>query len=383
MNNNFEKPELKPPFPVDKLQGLSEEFADVFVDKMNPSQIFSMLVILFNERIKRMNPQEAMKNYAESRLFTVSEIDPVTQVKLDALLYDSLPESYRPIIISPVSPLGGSSTLNEIDSKTILQTIKSSEVVADASVTLAMESTKIRKSIGLKQAPVVNLATSQRELRLQSFEDPNFKSHFATFTLTSAGRDTGRYSFEQNQTHEHVDYFLSALHKLNEAGDYELNDITVEISDMSMMDLLLENGKLARDEITASIRGKSTGKMFENHGISLPSRLDTLSDFTLPPDLSFLNVPIQVLKKWETIYLPGLKQKFPNIKFVFRFDRIGGLGYFDSMCFKIRATNKEGEQVSLVDGGASDWTAKLSSDDSERFFGSGLGSEILMLKFKN
>ena len=99
-------------------------------------------------------------------------------------------------------------------------------------------------------------------------------------------------------------------------------------------------------------------------GINLNKRIENFDDFILPDDLTFLNVPIQVLKKFEGKFLPKLKEDYPGVLFQFRLDRSAGIGYFDSLCYKIRAKNSKDEVVPIVDGGASDWTAKFLSDSS-------------------
>jgi hypothetical protein len=41
-----------------------------------------------------------------------------------------------------------------------------------------------------------------------------------------------------------------------------------------------------------------------------------------------------------------------------------------------------GELRQLVDGGSTDWTARLMSNGKERFFVSGIGSELLLRRFR-
>jgi hypothetical protein len=79
--------------------------------------------------------------------------------------------------------------------------------------------------------------------------------------------------------------------------------------------------------------------------------------------------------------LAELQQNQMGVAFVLDQERETGRGYYKDVCFKIFAKNSLNEFLELVDGGCTDWTAKLLSNKKERFFVSGMGSERLIACF--
>lgn len=77
-----------------------------------------------------------------------------------------------------------------------------------------------------------------------------------------------------------------------------------------------------------------------------------------------------------------LRLKYPNISFNIDLQRIAGIGYYDSFCFKISAKNSKGQEFPLADGGLTDWTKKLIGSKKERLLISGFGSELFCKNFK-
>jgi hypothetical protein len=66
----------------------------------------------------------------------------------------------------------------------------------------------------------------------------------------------------------------------------------------------------------------------------------------------------------------------------FDFGRLEGLGCCDGAVLRISARNAAGERYPLCDGGFTDWTARLLSDDRERFLGSGIGADLVCARFR-
>jgi hypothetical protein len=89
-----------------------------------------------------------------------------------------------------------------------------------------------------------------------------------------------------------------------------------------------------------------------------------------------LSGPFAMLKIAELSIVQTLQKRFPHVTFRFDIERTAGMGYYSSLCFKITATNETGHKFPLVDGGMSDWTQKILSSRKERFFSSGIGSEL-------
>jgi hypothetical protein len=63
-------------------------------------------------------------------------------------------------------------------------------------------------------------------------------------------------------------------------------------------------------------------------------------------------------------------------EFVTDHDRAGGRGYYRDLCFKVHAV-VDGPPVEIGDGGFTDWTARLLSNEKERLLIAGYGTERL------
>ena len=57
-------------------------------------------------------------------------------------------------------------------------------------------------------------------------------------------------------------------------------------------------------------------------------------------------------------------------------------GYYDGLRFMIDARGTEGDRIPLVDGGAFDWLAKLTSNRKAVFVASALGSQLAAHLFR-
>ena len=62
-------------------------------------------------------------------------------------------------------------------------------------------------------------------------------------------------------------------------------------------------------------------------------------------------------------------------------DRTRARGYYDGALLDIAATDREGQEVGLADGGLTDWTQRLLSNRKERLFTSGIGLGLLAQRF--
>ena len=57
--------------------------------------------------------------------------------------------------------------------------------------------------------------------------------------------------------------------------------------------------------------------------------------------------------------------------------------YNKGLRFQISARSNEGTEIPLVDGGAFDWVAKLTSNRRAVYVASGLGSQLVPLLFRS
>ena len=76
--------------------------------------------------------------------------------------------------------------------------------------------------------------------------------------------------------------------------------------------------------------------------------------------------------------LDPLKAEFPELDVAFDPARLRQALYYTGPCFHLFVGGFPGGPWPIVDGGLTDWTAKLLSDRMERFYGSGMGIELLV-----
>ena len=94
---------------------------------------------------------------------------------------------------------------------------------------------------------------------------PGFTAHFKLFSLVSAGRDAGSFSFEVASLREHIGFYLSFLSNLQKS-DFAFADIEVEISDTRAVSHLCSIYNVDRDEIRANVGARdssSASKLLE------------------------------------------------------------------------------------------------------------------------
>jgi hypothetical protein len=74
--------------------------------------------------------------------------------------------------------------------------------------------------------------------------------------------------------------------------------------------------------------------------------------------------------------LDPLHTRFPEADFRVNPARLEGLGYYSGLTLRISARASDGNYYPLIDGGMTDWTARLLSNRKERFLISAIGSEF-------
>jgi len=87
--------------------------------------------------------------------------------------------------------------------------------------------------------------------------------------------------------------------------------------------------------------------------------------------------PGRRLARVRTEVFTPLKRKHPQATFMFRLGRLRAATYYDGLSLDIRTRPVDGEQLSIADGGSTDWTQRLLSDGKERLLVSGIATELI------
>jgi len=361
---------------------------EVLTEKIGFTDLQSLLLNVYERKVKQLHIKDIVKQHLESRFVQPSDVNQREIIKFDNLIYSKIPPDFEAIELSPVGPLGANKVLSKLSQKNTLSTVRNIEVLADPTVILSLECARKRKIL-LHKNPLnsenVNLCTSHRMVRLQQFEkETGFTPHFRAFAMCTAGRDVGFEKFEIENLTKHLSIYLDLLESFNKNG-YFAHDIEVAISDIRITETLISYHGINRVELAKKTQSRSFN-LFQQYNIHLPENIIDLEGDLTKENISKygygMKKSVELLSKIKKEVVDPLKPSYPRVNFRFDLSRIAGIGYYNSLCFKISAKNKEQISFPLVDGGLSDWTQKLLNSRKERLLTSGVGSEFFCRNFK-
>lgn len=377
--------ENKPLIPIVE----NNEFKDV-VKRLRPAKMTTVLLCLYDEYIKKRKTSDIFNQYKENRFLSLARISQKEMVDIDGMIYQIIPKKFQDIIISPVSPLGINKVLTNINQKNILSAVRNVEVVSAIAPILAIESAKRRQKNNYSELEngCVYLCTSHRNIRAQLFDrDKNNASqkltpHFQLFCFSSSGYSLDNVEFSSKTLDAHLRIILNFFRAANQSGNFEVKNITVSISDISIIERLIKKNKVNRDKLKLETTNRHAS-IFKEVGLKVDDRVNNIIELDHITDKhQELRFPFRNLKIIEKTVIENLKNDYKEVSFDYHLSRIAGIGYFNGVCFKIRAENKMGEVYSLVDGGSYDWVSKFIPNKNERFFSTGFGSELFCRFFK-
>lgn len=184
-----------------------EGLAEILADRLNPSDLQSLLLEVARRRAAKRSPAELLKDFAASRFFGAARPDRAALLAWEQLTLSLCERRFEPVELSPVTPLGACSVVAKVDQDWSIGTMRRGEVVSDPTNVLALEAARLRKLDG----DDVHLATSHRVVRPQNYGDGKMLAHFRLFALVSGGRDRGGYGFEAEALGRQVGLLLAAF----------------------------------------------------------------------------------------------------------------------------------------------------------------------------
>lgn len=184
-----------------------EGLTELLADRLNPSDLQSLLIEVVRRRAAKRNPAELLKDFGTSRFFGVARPDRAALLVWEQVTLALCEGRFETVELSPVTPLGACSVVATVDQDWSIATTRRGEVVSDPTNVLALEAARLRKTA----ADDVHLATSHRVVRPQNYGDGKMLAHFRLFALVSAGRDRGSYRFEAEALGRQVGLMLEAF----------------------------------------------------------------------------------------------------------------------------------------------------------------------------
>jgi len=296
--------------------------SEILVERIKPTDLQSLLLKVYQRRVKRRNPRDVFSDYISNSFTVPSRCDPALLLEWDRIAFSHLPEGFRAIELSPVSPIGSVSRIAPISQDWVLTTIRNMEVVADPTNVLALECA-LRRQEFIQSEPInatpVHLACSHRVVRAQRYRSSAALQHFRLFSLCSAGRTTGNLRFEIHATTKHIRFYLESLR------DFLGSDIPLRVNIIDLSP--------------------------DSHDDAIFSAL-----------------------------LENLKNEFDDVDIGLEKAQTRGTEYYGELRFHVYASLARGHELELVDGGDTNWTQKFLNNAKERLIISGIGSERLCEK---
>jgi hypothetical protein len=286
------------------------------LDSLPASELNSLLLEVMRLRTLSISAGDLMHAYQQNRFVAPSSIDPVTFLKEEIILLElAKSHGYEALELSPLAPLGNCSVMGLANQNKIVSALRGTEVVADATNLMALESS-LRRKESTFDSSIVNLCAVHRHVRSQALPPgKGFTPHFKIFCLLSAGADHGHLSFEKNAILSHLLFYKS----------YFVD--TLQLGDMSV----IVKG------LTGEGQNINTSKALYQH----------VSENVKEMSISFIEVPADEHR------------------------------YYHHTRFSINIDHN-GSALNLGDGGFVDWAQKLTSNSKEQMFTSGIGLELLI-----
>jgi len=351
---------------------------------LRPTDLQSLLLALYEERVAELTAQNIMSQYQENRFVVPCAVPQKILLEADLLATKIIPSDFSIIELSSVAPFATNSVLTKTNQKKVMTTVRNLEVCADPTTSLILECADRRQSelrIDKRSAKIIKLATSQRCMRLQTFEDiPGFTPHFRTFSLATAGRDQGSEIFEKQALVEHIVFYLSYLNMLSQL-DFHFENISISFSDIQIMEKIIQSHSMDR-KILGRQTQSATFDIFDQLKITLPNKAKTVLEIP-EQEISRYHIehPVALLSIIEKDVASEIVKLFPYASCNIDLGRIPGIGYYQNLCFKITACNIRSETFPIVDGGIVNWTQQLLNSKKERALVSGIGTELICKQF--
>jgi len=179
----------------------------ILTEDLTGTELNTILLEVFSDRSSKLSASKLLNHYQSNRFVKPSDLPPLElkRMEVDVLeLFNRL--SFEPIELSPVSVLGSCSVVATADQNKILSALRGTEVLADATNSLALHICDLKQNKSLSsRADRISFSTIQRHIRTQQITGKGFTPHFKIGCLVTAGVDTGSFSFEKEALLQHIE----------------------------------------------------------------------------------------------------------------------------------------------------------------------------------
>lgn len=342
------------------------------IDNLRCRDLAALAIAVSKERADQVSITETIKG---SDFHKSSDVDQRVFHKIDTMLYDTFTDI--PFVeLSPVQPFGLNTSFAGLSESKILATTRKAEVNADISTALVREAL-LRDPDLLTQG--VRLASSARITRAQKFDpDTKFLPHFKMFGQATVGRNQEGNNNSTNLS-KHLLSEFDFLSQFQESDISSLENTTIEIGDVRVVDRLIRLGQVSYDEIKRNTTNPHYD-LFQASNINIPKNLAPL-DPELKTILSSLesdDIHADIMSLYGSLanHNPRAAEKC-----TIKLDRFAGHNYYLGTCYNLFGINADGLTLPLSDGGYTDWAQKATGNRNAFSISSGIGTELLARYF--
>jgi hypothetical protein len=338
---------------------------------MPPRDLNSLLMHVFAARAEQLGPLDLMAAQERGGVFAPGYVEPRTALAAAQAAFDAA-AAFEAVELAPVTPLGAARVLGGVHTNNVLAATRGAELVADPTIPLVLMAALRRRDEAARASPL-RLCALQRVMRTQPPPMKGLLPHFRIFALMTADR-RGR---EDEALREHIEVYLRLFRTLGERG-HRFEDVRVDLSHTAAVEHRLGDkiGAVRREVRTS--HWVDPDQLAARYGLA-PLRgpaAEVLGAAALPAPIH------RRLERIATGVLAPLAAAYPDAQLRLDLTRLTGIGYYDGPCLHIEARPPGAQSFNLVDGGFVRWTADLLSDRRERLLSTGIGIDLLSLKFR-
>lgn len=345
---------------LDSLRGrLSAQLGEAALqlDNLKCSDLNSVLIAMSDYRAELVSANDILNG---NKYHLPSPVDQRDMHKIESVFYSHNP-NLRFVDISPVQPFGINKMLAGTSEKRVVAALRGSEVNADPTTALF----RLAYEDAIKNQSDIRIATHSRSVRAQNFgENSKFMQHFKTFSEVTVGMQDEKFGRKELDTIAgHLAYEVECLQSI----------VPTDKLRISISNILFAEERRIHNDLDVEMARKEMRRYDTLHeNVSVSSWEDRVADMGITRG-------VQVLEK----FLDIIAQKYPQIldSVTIDLDRVGGLGYYKHVCYKIVGINKDGDAFPLADGGSTDWAQKVGGGKQMYTVTSGVGTEMLAINF--
>lgn len=376
--------------------GMNQKIMEV-LQPLQRKELSIVLIDLFNRRSQDVNAMNILQQMTQTR-FCRSSNNNIRKINLiEAEIAKILPEEFDLIDVSPLDPFWLNSFLTETSQKKIISTSRGFDLMSDGSTKLALEWAIRRKELsktahGIREK--VLLWTNIRCLRAQSYEGMNQKdtyAHFKVFASAILWKDIENRDFEFYAVDKTLRFYFELLRKLKNEGIISFDWLTIYLSDLRITERLFasilgitEEKELKNRlwdfrnvQIEDATCGNQELSLFDYLWLTNSSviKSDKDIDFNFWKKHGFEKNLIFLSKIYQ--YVVKFEKEFQDLWIKFHIDlwRSTGVWHYSHLAIKGVVDGNPNLKFGLFDGGATNWSAKLTWDEKERIFVAGIWTD--------